>query len=62
MSKEKVTISKAFKEYVWPRKGIISIGLILIVISRLASLVLPLKSKELLDDIIPNMDMDALNS
>ncbi|PCI94603.1 MAG: ABC transporter permease [Flavobacteriales bacterium] len=62
MSKEKVTISKAFKEYVWPRKGIIFIGLILIVISRLASLVLPLKSKELIDDIIPNKDMDGLIS
>ena len=60
MSNEKVTIMQAFKEFIWPRKGIIFIGLILIVISRLASLVLPLKSKELLDDIIPNKDMDGL--
>tara|TARA_B110000240_G_scaffold147005_1_gene162488 strand:+ start:1082 stop:2818 length:1737 start_codon:yes stop_codon:yes gene_type:complete len=60
MPKNKVTILNAFKDFIWPRKGIISIGLILIVISRLASLVLPLKSKELLDDIIPNKDFDAL--
>ncbi|MGB0882371.1 MAG: ABC transporter ATP-binding protein [Vicingaceae bacterium] len=60
MSKNKVTILHAFKEFIWPRKGIVLIGLFLIVISRLASLVLPLKSKELLDEVIPNKDMDAL--
>jgi subfamily B ATP-binding cassette protein MsbA len=60
MSKQKVSISQAIKEFIWPRKGIVFIGLILIIISRLASLVLPLKSKELLDEIIPNQDMDAL--
>ena len=58
--KKKVTVVQAFKEFIWPRKGIVFVGLILIVISRLASLILPLKSKELLDEIIPNQDMDAL--
>ena len=62
MEKKKVTVMQAFKEFIWPRKGIVFVGLILIVISRLASLVLPLKSKELLDEIIPNKDMDALMS
>jgi len=62
MSNQKVTILSAFKEFIWPRKGIVFIGLILIVISRLASLVLPLKSKELLDEVIPNKDMDGLIS
>ena len=62
MEKKKVTVMQAFKEFIWPRKGIVFLGLILIVISRLASLVLPLKSKELLDEIIPNKDMDALMS
>jgi len=60
MSENKVTILHAFKEFIWPRKGIVLIGLVLIVISRLSSLVLPLKSKELLDEVIPNRDMDAL--
>jgi subfamily B ATP-binding cassette protein MsbA len=60
MNKNKVTVIQAFKEFIWPRKGIILVGLILIVVSRLASLVLPLKSKELLDEIIPNQDMDGL--
>ena len=62
MKKRKTTVIKAFKEFIWPRKRIIAIGLILIVISRLSSLVLPLKSKELLDDIIPNKDFDGLIS
>ena len=60
MEKKKVNVLQAFKEFIWPRKGIVSVGLVLIVISRLASLVLPLKSKELLDEIIPNKDLDAL--
>lgn len=60
MKKNKVTVIQAFKEFIWPRKGIVLVGLILIVVSRLASLVLPLKSKELLDEIIPNQDMDGL--
>ena len=60
MGKKKVTVIQAFKEFIWPRKRIVLVGLILIVISRLASLVLPLKSKELLDEIIPNQDMDGL--
>jgi len=60
MSKQKVGITQAFKEFIWPRRGIVAIGLVLIVISRLSSLILPLKSKELLDDIIPNKDMDGL--
>ena len=60
MKKNKVTVIQAFKDFIWPRKGIVLVGLILIVVSRLASLVLPLKSKELLDEIIPNQDMDGL--
>lgn len=56
----RVTAYHAFKEFIWPRRGIVLVGLILIVISRLASLVLPLKSKELLDEIIPTKDLDAL--
>jgi ABC-type bacteriocin/lantibiotic exporter with double-glycine peptidase domain len=60
MKQSKITVNQAFKEFIWPRRGIVSFGLVLIVISRLSSLVLPLKSKELLDEIIPNKDYDAL--
>ncbi len=57
---DKVTIGKAFKTIIWPRRILVFIGLILIVISRLASLVLPWKSKALLDEIIPNNDIHGL--
>ncbi len=50
----------AFKTIIWPRRNIVFIGLILIIIGRLASLVLPWKSKALLDTVIPNKDMAAL--
>lgn len=60
MKKSKVTIGHVFKTIVWPRRNIIFIGLILIVISRLASLVLPLSSKYLVDDVIQKGDLDML--
>jgi len=60
MSKSKVTIGHVFKTIIWPRKGILAIGLILIIISRLASLVLPGASKYLMDNVIKNGDMEML--
>jgi len=59
-TKSKVTLKSAFKTIIWPRRKIVFIGLVLIVIGRLASLILPWKSKALLDNIIPNKDMPAL--
>lgn len=58
--KPKVTMAQAFKTIIWPRRNLVFIGLILIVISRLSGLVLPWKSKALLDDVIPNKDYDQL--
>ncbi|CAM1363059.1 ABC transporter permease [Tenacibaculum soleae] len=58
--KPKVSIGKAFKTIIWPRKKLVLIGLVLIVISRLAGLVAPLKIKSLLDDVIPNKDYNQL--
>ena len=58
--KPKVSIVKAFKTIIWPRRNLVFLGLFLILISRLAGFVLPLKSKELLDDILPNKDMTSL--
>ena len=58
--KSNITMGKVFKTIIWPRKNLIFIGLILIVISRMASLILPWQSKVLLDDVIPNKSMDKL--
>ena len=63
MSKKKnenVSFKWAVKEFILPRKGILTFGLFLIVIRSLSGLILPYASKTLLDDIIPNKDFDAL--
>ncbi|NRB52527.1 MAG: ABC transporter ATP-binding protein [Saprospiraceae bacterium] len=58
--KNKVTIGQAFREFIWPRRRLVLLGLILIVISRLAGLVLPGASKYLIDNVIVNEDMSML--
>lgn len=58
--KNKVTIGQAFREFIWPRRRLVLLGLILIVISRLAGLVLPGASKYLIDNVIVNADMPML--
>ena len=58
--KKKVSFKWAFKEYIWPRRKIVSIGLLLIIIRSLSGLVLPYASKALIDDVIPSKDLDAL--
>ncbi|WP_038528642.1 ABC transporter ATP-binding protein [Formosa agariphila] len=58
----KVSMAQAFKTIIWPKRNLVFIGLVLIVLSRLASLILPWKSKVLLDDIIPNKDYNQLYS
>ena len=59
-NKNKVTLGQVFKTIIWPRRKIVFIGLIMIIISRLASLVLPGASKYLLDDVVANKDIDML--
>ena len=58
--KNKVSMAQVFKTIIWPHRKIVSIGLVLIVISRLASLVLPGATKYLMDDVIPNNDLELL--
>jgi ABC-type multidrug transport system fused ATPase/permease subunit len=60
MSKSKITLREVFKTIIWPRRRLISIGLILIVISRLASLVIPWATKYLIDDVMGNKDLYML--
>ena len=60
--KSKVTMAKAFKTIIWPRRNIVFIGLILIVVRSLSGLVLPWQSKVLLDDVVPNKDFNQLYS
>jgi len=53
-------MSSVFKTIIWPRKNQLFLGLSLIIISRLASLVLPGATKILIDDVIPSNDLDKL--
>jgi ABC-type multidrug transport system fused ATPase/permease subunit len=58
--KSRITIAQVFKTIIWPRRKIIFVGLILIVISRLAGLVLPGATKYLMDDVVVNKDLEML--
>ena len=60
MSKNNVSFAWAFKEFIWPRKKIVLIGLILIILKSLAGLVLPYATKNLIDEIIPSQDLGSL--
>jgi ABC-type multidrug transport system fused ATPase/permease subunit len=60
MSEKKVSILSAFKTIIWPRRKLVFIGLFLIVISKAASFVAPLSLKYLMDDIIPNKNVEFL--
>lgn len=60
MSKNKVSFAWAFKEFIWPRRKIVAIGLVLIILKSLAGLIIPLQTKTLIDDIVPNKDMNGL--
>ena len=60
MAKSKISMAQVFRTIILPRKNTLLIGLVLIIISRLASLVLPGASKYLMDDVVVNKDMHML--
>ncbi|MBS1581844.1 MAG: ABC transporter ATP-binding protein [Bacteroidetes bacterium] len=51
---------KAFRQFIWPRRRSVSTGLVLIAISRAASLVLPGATKYLMDDVVGKHDLGML--
>ncbi|AEH02604.1 ABC transporter ATP-binding protein [Lacinutrix sp. 5H-3-7-4] len=59
-AKPKVTMAQAFKTIIWPRRKLVFIGLILIVIKSLSGLILPWQSKVLLDEVVPSGDTSKL--
>lgn len=60
MSKSKVTLAQVFKTIIWPRKNILLVGLLLIIVSRLAGLVLPGATQYLMDDVIAKGNIEML--
>ena len=65
MDKQRKNISgaslrHAFEEIIWPRRKLIFVGLLLIVLNRVSGLVLPASTKYLVDNAIVAGDMDML--
>ncbi len=60
MAKSKVTLREVFKTIIWPRRRLLFIGLVLIIISRVAGLVPPWATKPFMDDILVNKELDKL--
>ncbi|MEQ8626140.1 ABC transporter ATP-binding protein [Ekhidna sp.] len=61
MSKNKnVTFAWAVKNIIWPRRKTIFIGLLLIIVTRPAGLVLPWATRYLIDDVAANGDLELL--
>ena len=60
MNNKKVSFNWAFKEFIWPRRRVVSFGLVLIIFRSISGLVLPYASKNLIDEVIPSKDTDAL--
>ena len=60
MAEKKVSILTAFKTIIWPRRNLVFLGLLLIIINKTASFVAPLSLEYLIDDIVPNEDYEKL--
>jgi len=64
MSKKKklnnITVGQVFKTIIWPKRGLLLIGLVLILLRSAASLVLPGATRYLIDDVVVNKDMQKL--
>ena len=56
----KYSFRRAFTNIIWPRRRLLSVGLILVAINRVAGLVSPGASKYLLDNVVPEKNMALL--
>src|ERR671911_1621948 len=59
-TKPRVTLAYVFKTIIWPRRNLLLVGLVLIVISRLAGLVPPAATKPFVDDVLVKQDFQLL--
>ena len=50
--KSSATLKHALKTIVWPRRKLLLVGLVLIIINRVAGMALPASTKFLIDDVI----------
>jgi ABC-type multidrug transport system fused ATPase/permease subunit len=61
MAKSKVTIKHVFSTIMWPRRGILAVGLILVIINTLSSLVIPYSSKIFIGEVLEKDNLSVLN-
>jgi subfamily B ATP-binding cassette protein MsbA len=54
------SLKHAFKEIIWPRRKLVALGLVLILLNRLAGLILPASTKYLVDDVLARGNIDLL--
>ena len=54
------SLRHAFEEIIWPRRKLVFLGLVLILLNRLSGLVLPASTKYLVDDVIAGGNGDLL--
>jgi len=62
MAKQKASLGHVFKTIILPRKNLIILGLFLIILSRLASLVLPWSSQYIIDNVTGPGDIQELKT
>jgi subfamily B ATP-binding cassette protein MsbA len=60
MAKYRASLRKVFKTIIWPRRNLLLLGLLLIIINRLSGLILPGASKYLIDDVIAKGDLEFM--
>jgi len=59
--KKLASLGYVFKDIIWPRRWLLFLGLVLIIINRLSGLVLPGSTKYLIDNVIAEGDLSLLH-
>jgi ABC-type multidrug transport system fused ATPase/permease subunit len=54
------SLARDFRELIWPRRGMLCLGLVLILVNRMCGLVLPGATKYLVDDVIQKRNLAFL--
>ncbi len=58
--KKLASLGYVFRDIIWPRRWLLALGLLLIILNRLSGLVLPGSTKYLVDEVIAKSNLDLL--
>lgn len=59
---DNITVGEVFKRIIWPKRGLLLFGLVLILLRSGASLVLPKATQYLIDDVVVSGDIEMLKT